>query len=741
MKKISKFLFRSAVALTVAAILPSCAMEEPFTVDGEGSLTITTEINGDVIKTRAIEADELAELRKNCVVYIENSKGVIRKYKGVDNIPESIRLQTGSYVAEAWSGDSVSASFSAKFYRGCQDFNISQGSNSLTLKCNIANVVVSVDPESLDVSLDKLKVTFSHSRDQLEFTEANIPDAKGYFMMPNADKDLNYKIEGVKKDGSPYVREGIIPDVQRAHEYCMKITEDEQVIDQGGALIKIVIADIPLIEETVEIFPGPSVRGLGFNMDEQVASVDRIFSDTHVYVKAYQGLSSILLSFSENFKDMPAQGNLLDGSFKSQLDAKGITFTRRNSTDAAASADGEGVEVDEIFINFSKDFLQNLPVSSTEYVITIEAIDDLHREGKATLRIANSSDAVEVLAPVSTVAPDFNDPWAIGAHKAVIPGLVNDAENVVKYGIKYREQGSNSEWIEVYPSAAQSKRTRATQLPFTVTITGLEAGKTYEYKAFSDDYDSPAVMTFTTESVYQIPNASFEDWSSYTASTMFGNRSVVLPGSTGNKSTSYWGSGNEGSATVGKTLTNSFEDLKRTGKYSARLASDQSAGVLAAGNIFVGEYVKTVGTNGVLSVGREYNGSHPTKVRVYCNYRPGSVDILKDTSLPIVKNGKDHGQIYIGLTSGPMELRTEDKFLFTPERDEVLAYGEVTFTDNYGDDNELKPVEITFNYNEKAKTQRPTHLVIVCTAAKYGDYFSGSSKSVMIIDDVELIYE
>ena len=132
MKNIMKFLSRSAVALTVAAMLPSCSMDDPFGPQGEGNLTITTEINGDVVKTRAIGADELAQLREKCVVYIENNKGVIRKYKGVDNIPEQIKLQTGSYVAEAWSGDSVSASFSAKFYRGYQPFEISDGQNTLT---------------------------------------------------------------------------------------------------------------------------------------------------------------------------------------------------------------------------------------------------------------------------------------------------------------------------------------------------------------------------------------------------------------------------------------------------------------------------------------------------------------------------------------------------------------------------------------------------------------------------------
>ena len=88
MKRINKFLTRSAVAFTLAAMLPSCAMDDPFGDVGEGDLTLTTEINGDVIKTRALSGEELATLREKCIVYIESSRGVVRKYKGVDNIPE-----------------------------------------------------------------------------------------------------------------------------------------------------------------------------------------------------------------------------------------------------------------------------------------------------------------------------------------------------------------------------------------------------------------------------------------------------------------------------------------------------------------------------------------------------------------------------------------------------------------------------------------------------------------------------
>ena len=35
----------------------------------------------------------------------------------------------------------------------------------------------------------------------------------------------------------------------------------------------------------------------------------------------------------------------------------------------------------------------------------------------------------------------------------------------------------------------------------------------------------------------------------------------------------------------------------------------------------------------------------------------------------------------------------------------------------------------------------PTHLVLVCSASRYGDYFTGSRDSKMWVDDFELIYD
>lgn len=745
----SKTTYRLLIISAICMPFASCLSEDPFSSGGEGTLKLSAEIRSE-ITTRAGDLTSDPTLRDKCVVYIETSRGLIRKFKGLDNIPELISLKSGKYLAEAWTGDSVSASFGSKFYRGMQEFTIADGDNkALSLKCNIANVVVSVNPDVLSLGITDLKVTFSHSRGSLEFTEDNIRDAKGYFMMPNADKNLSYKVEGFKADGTPIKKEGIIQNVERAHDYVLNITAEAGGNNQGGALIKIRIDDIPLIEEVVEIFGRPTIQGVEFNIDEQVVGIPgtpegerNAFTDKIVYVRGYEGLTRLQLRGGQNFESINhnvTEANLInDPTIKEKLEAVGITWDGPTFIQDAAT----GKQMAEMRITFRKRFFDNLPQKDTEYRLDIIAVDNQadYKNQTKVLRIATSEAAVEFKAPVETApAPDpENEPMAVLSHSATLKGYIKTDEASV-YGIKYRKQGESS-WTNVAASG-----TRAAGDAYTVTLTGLEPNTTYEYTAYSEGYDKDDIQTFTTEGEFDIPNASFESWSTYSASTLLGNRNVTLPWAEGDKLASFWGSGNEGSATANKTLTDKSADMFHNGSYSARLESMTAVGILAAGNIFVGHYVRTDGTNGVLSLGREYDMSHPTSLRFYANYRPGNnVSVKKgeedNVDLP---DGVDNAQIYVALTTQPVEIRTNasDRNLFNPDDSAVIAYGQVTWKGNFGADGALESVEIPFEYNDRAKTLRPKYLIIVASASKFGDYFSGSAGSVMYLDDFELIYD
>lgn len=748
MKTVEKYIILPCAIFGVAALLQSCASESPFGEVGEGTLSINTEINGETHKTRAGEESgtlpNLTELQEKCVVFLENSRGVMRKYKGVANIPSRINLSTGAYVCNAWTGDSVSASFDSKFYRGQQDFQITEGGNtSLTVKCNIANVVVSVDGASVtDTGLKDSKITFSTPRGSLEFDETMFDNKKGYFMTPSPetkDKDpekyaanttVTVKIEGTTADGKAYSKESKIENVQRAHEYQVQLTADKPTIGEGGALIQIVIKDIPIIEDTIEVFPAPVVKGYGFDMADQLVNTDNTFTDQKLYICEYKGIGSANVMFSDNFN--VASGNLFDNNYVTELGNNGIIVER---TESKAADSGENVY--EIFMTLPASFLNGLVSSPTSYIVTITATDSRNLTTTSALRIANSVEAIEKIDDViADPAPDVNtDPMAILATTATLTGTLYN-EDASDYGFKYRKSGESA-WrtASVNGATGAPHRTRAAGKPYTVKLTGLEAGTTYEYMAFADEFESTSIQTFTTEAKYVIPNASMEEWSTY------GSKNIVFPG-LGSDPT-VWDSGNEGAAIASETLTNKSEDMKHSGTYSARLESKYVMNLkMAAGNIFMGDFVKIDGMDGVLALGRPYNGSHPTKLRVWVNYRP-STDIKGSGASNYLPEGIDNGQIYVALTDEPIEIRTKksNQKLFSTDDPHVLAYGQVTWTGNFGPDGTLQQVEIPIEYFDRAKTTRATHLVITCCASKFGDFYVGGQGSVMYLDDFELVYE
>ena len=86
--------------------------------------------------------------------------------------------------------------------------------------------------------------------------------------------------------------------------------------------------------------------------------------------------------------------------------------------------------------------------------------------------------------------------------------------------------------------------------------------------------------------------------------------------------------------------------------------------------------------------------------------------------------------------------------MFNPDGDKnddceytVVAYGQFTFESAYGDDGSLSNLRIPLEYTSAAKSVKPTHLIIVCSASKFGDYFEGGEGSLLYLDDFELVYE
>lgn len=340
--------------------------------------------------------------------------------------------------------------------------------------------------------------------------------------------------------------------------------------------------------------------------------------------------------------------------------------------------------------------------------------------------LANEKENTRILtivvsdAIVVTEAPARSGIWA---KKATLSGtLVKETSETLSF--QYRKSGSQ-EWISV-PAVLSGTSISA-------EVTQLEPGTTYEYQAVAGTQASVKTITFTTEEATTLPNSSFEDWHTP-------DKAMVIYPQGGEM---FWDSGNHGSATMNKNVTTPDETYKHSGKYSVKLQSQfvgvMGIGKFAAGNLFTGQFIGRDGTNGILDFGRTFT-SRPSKLRGYIKYTPGTVDYSETDAL--TNGATDIGSVYIALGDwdAPVRITTKDKNLFDKNDEKIIAYGEWDLTtQTQGEDGGLLEFEIPIDY--RSLTRIPNYIVIVASASKYGDYFTGSTGSTMWLDDLELIYE
>ena len=338
-----------------------------------------------------------------------------------------------------------------------------------------------------------------------------------------------------------------------------------------------------------------------------------------------------------------------------------------------------------------------------------------------------SVEYTDVKVTFASIAPWTHSAW-----------LRADGLSGTKLGFRYREEGAG-EWLEV-PEASVTVEGGS----FSAQVRGLQPQTRYEAVAYSND-DLSTTEIFTTEAALPLPNAGFEEWSQ-PGKILYPYAESAAP---------FWDSGNKGSATVNKTICEGRPEPRpgSEGKYAAYLestfASVAGIGKFAAGNIFVGTYAETIGTNGKINFGRPF-ATHPIALRCWVKYIQGRIDQI-DKVPPgsgLTKGDPDVGTIYIvmgtwtaaeygGTDESPLQVYTkETSTFFNKDGKDVVGYGELLLNETVG---EWRQITIPIEWRDTQSV--PTHLMIVCSASKYGDYFTGSTQSRMWLDDFELVYD
>lgn len=408
--------------------------------------------------------------------------------------------------------------------------------------------------------------------------------------------------------------------------------------------------------------------------------------------------------------------DLLSEESVGALQQKGISLT--------ISAEAQGKQIVMDWGNSWNELLKEETMYSLRYVLADEQGKQRELDWQIVVSDMNAQ-AVEI--------PRF-ETWADRTvfYGEVIEGHTSEAGTV--YSFQYRKKGEET-WSQNIPAALFGQTIKSDVLK------GLTPGTTYEYRILEDTKISNIVCEVTTEEASVLPNSGFENWSGDVPKLIYGSGETM-----------FWDSGNHGSQKVSRNVTTPDATVRHSGNYSAKLSSIYASmlgiGQFAAGNIFIGQYLDTqmdgLTGHGVLGLGRPF-ASRPLALRGYIRYISGNVDKGGDK---IANGTQDKGIIYVALTDGEGEefngtrwsfvIKTKESKFFDKNGANVVAYGDKIWeasTEGEG----MHEFIIPFEY--KSMERIPNRIMLVAAASQFGDYFQGSTGSVMWLDDLELIYE
>ena len=160
-------------------------------------------------------------------------------------------------------------------------------------------------------------------------------------------------------------------------------------------------------------------------------------------------------------------------------------------------------------------------------------------------------------------------------------------------------------------------------------------------------------------------------------------------------------------------------------------------GKFAAGNLFTGTFALN-GMDGLVTFGRDFAfTAKPKSLSFWIKNNEGTIDEGSQAS------GTDIMTAMVIITDGTTyTVNTKDTSTFLKmedlaTRDGVIAYGYITGSHQHPEWTE-KTIELI--YREDMKNVKPKKLVVSFTPSGYGDYFCGSTKSWMYVDDIVLNY-
>ena len=720
------------VFLWGALLAGAACTDEPAEIPGKpGKGAVSIAIALPRSRTTADEEAYRQYLREHSAIRVykygtdeagEPTKELIRRYDSLDAMPTSLWLLTGEYAIAVEAGSKAEATFDEPSYRGEQDFRIVEGaSTSVTVNCRLLNTLVRVE---YDRTIAKTfnesfgtTVAIDESYDQGRIDAGKVlsltyeETKTGYFILPENAATFCWQFCGKgEKEGEPLEltktgSKALTAETGICYQLKLKYSPD-----LGGTLEFTLTLDesVEEIFDPVVFQPNPQIAGDGFETGEPQAFVE---GELGYRISSIADMQEIQVQVDGATFAVPATEAYAE-------DANGIAVDFENST--------------SLRLVLGEKFFARL--SGGPHTLTVTAID---RDGGEGIK--------ETIVRTQGALPAPENPWF---DDRVWRGCVLRPASTVT--MEYRKQGE-TRW-----TAATLTQTADETYSMPAAIAAL--GSAYEYRLTIDGTTIGAAQQASYPLGPQVYNAGFEVWT--------GSSPLVPYTSETDRNDQWWDTGNHGSSTMNKNVTTNANDARpgSAGATSACLNSQfvglGSIGKFAAGNIFVGKYLGTNGTDGVIGFGKPFGFTYrPRQLKFWYKGTVGSVDYAGGS---VSKGDGDVNQVYICLCrmDGPhiVDTRYSDTFLdfaansktmpyctslngknSTNDRSDghIIAWAEWTNSQSMA---EWTEIVLDLHYNEEYEGEVPTYLMLTASASKYGDYFAGSSSSCIYLDDMELIY-
>lgn len=657
-------------------------------------------------------------------VYLLSSSGdTVKTYDDYleDVKGEKILLPVGSYQVLVSSSQTAGAAWEAPFYAGKTEepLEIKSGEiTNATVTCKITNTKVTVSYS------DKLKATFIDYCDTVSTESGTLIYARdeyraGYFV---SEGDLTARLYLKNKDGNEFTLQRVIRDIKPQYHYNLiyQLSNEGDGDEEAGADFDISVSDedpteinctISIKEEELAGEPKLTLQGEfeegKVTFRPQVDGVAQTPPEASLLMEVPGGIQSVTVKASSlQFEDLP----------QFDLDTWNLAVAKGFPNIDAETTEAQTFDFTSLLNKLKPDGNKN---ATHTFVMTV--VDKQYQQKEISF-------SFEIKADVKVTT----DKVVLWTSFAVLKGT---AGNLEEASFIVREKGGSDKQIK-------SVTKNEADGTFTALITDLQSGKTYEYQAVAGE-DEGSVETFIVAQPEEVPNLGFEEWSERSGRTtgaLAGTYSYWTSNEGGKDI--YWESGNLGAAINGNQLLyQETTDIVNApnNKSAARLVSKYvgiaalNLGAFSAGSIFSG-IIKEAGSGGAtLSYGQLHNG-FPTKLEGWYKYEAGDIDYNG--------SGKDKGMIYVALMTSTQIVSSPlsgTPVRFDPKASVVFAYGELVI-DQTVDVYTQFSIPLTYYEGKMPDTGTPVYIIIMATSSKDGDVFTGSTSSVMYVDEFSLDY-